>query len=214
MKCVDVVNKLPKNPDKQYSERPIKAIQYAVVHHSLTANISRDGDIYAFARYHINRHGWPGIGYHYVIDTDGIIYKTNYLTTKSYHVGDSNYTSIGICLVGDFRKTKPTPKQKKALTELLSGLRATYNIKIRGHSEMPGYSWKKCPALDMDKVRDRVYKTFNIYGKNQSKVEVNSNAEGDIKEGKEWKENTNLLTKLLRLILSLIKNVISSITKK
>lgn len=156
----DVTQSLPKHPEKSYPFRPIKAITHLAVHHSLTDDIPGGGDVVAFARYHINDLGWPGIGYHYVIDADGTIYKCNPATRKTYHVGKHNYYALGLCLVGDFRHYKPPDVQFQALIELGSVLRPAYSIAIRnvlGHNEFPGYSWKHCPEIDMDRVRSSIY---------------------------------------------------------
>ncbi|WP_209123684.1 hypothetical protein [Alkalihalobacillus sp. BA299] len=34
---------------------------------------TKTGSADAFARYHVNSLGWPGIGYHYVVDKEGSI---------------------------------------------------------------------------------------------------------------------------------------------
>ena len=159
MKVVDVRDKLPTHNSKKYPIRPLSAIYYIAVHHSLTDNIPGGEDICAFARYHVNNLDWPGIGYHYVIDTDGTVYKTNAAKTKSYHVGKHNQSALGVCLVGDFRDYDPTDKQYQALVELLKTLQDAYGItteNIKGHSEFEGYKWKKCPEINMDRLRKEV----------------------------------------------------------
>lgn len=159
MKVKDVRSDLPTHNSKRYSKRPLSAIYYIAVHHSLTDNIPGGEDIEAFARYHVNNLDWPGIGYHYVIDADGTVYKTNSADIKSYHVGKHNQSALGVCLVGDFRDYNPTDKQYQALKELLKELKSAYNItndNIKGHSEFEGYNWKKCPEIDMDKLREEV----------------------------------------------------------
>ena len=67
-----------------------------MIHHSATD----DGSPEAYARYHVQTRGWPGIGYHFVIQKDGGIYQTNRLDTISYHVSGQNTNSIGICGTG------------------------------------------------------------------------------------------------------------------
>lgn len=210
MKIVDVVNKLSKHDTKTYSKRPLGVITTAVIHHSLTRNIKDDGDIYAFARYHVNNNGWPGIGYHYVIDTDGTIYKTNYLTTKAYHVGNHNFYCIGLCLVGDFRTDTPTNAQLKSLNDLLMVLYKTYHIKIKGHSEMPGYQNKQCPSINMDKIRSDFKRLLEVNGYNTVNVNLKSEAEGKHKEIESENVNQNLLT----IITQAIKNLLSILFKR
>ena len=74
-------------------------------------------------------------------------------------MGKHNRSSLGICLVGDFRKYDPPDVQYNAAVELLKDVAKAYNItneNIKGHSEFSGYKWKKCPALDMDKLRSDI----------------------------------------------------------
>ena len=87
----------------------------AVVHHSggrqRPVNVRRH--IQAIARYHVQHNHWNVIGYHYVIDADGHVYRTNRPQTASYHSGNwaTNLASYGICMLGDFRTYDPTPQQ-------------------------------------------------------------------------------------------------------
>lgn len=159
MNIVDVENKLARHKTKKYRKRQIEDIDYIALHHSLTDDIPGGEDVFAFARYHVNDLGWPGIGYTYVIDTDGTIYKTAPATVVTYHVGKHNFSALGVCMVGDFRDSKPNEAQYTAVMDLLSTLGYAYKIpvrNIRGHSEFSGYEWKKCPAINMDKVREDV----------------------------------------------------------
>lgn len=159
MRIIDVRDKLPTHDNKQYYKRPLNAMYYLAIHHSLSDNLPGDGDVFAFADYHINDKDWPGIGYHYVIDVDGTIYKCHDADIKTYHVGQHNRASLGICLVGDFRDNKPPAAQYQAALELVKQCVDAYQItinNIKGHSEFPGYEWKHCPEIDMKKFREEV----------------------------------------------------------
>lgn len=159
MNIIDVRGELPVHPVKRYPKRPISAIKYVAIHHSLTDNIPGSGDVEAFARYHVNDLDWPGIGYHYVIDADGTIYKCHSADTKSYHVGNHNQFALGVCLVGDFSNYSPSDEQYKATIGLVKQLVNAYGIeddKILGHSEFSGYAWKKCPVINMAHLRRNI----------------------------------------------------------
>ena len=159
MKIIDIRDELPSHDMKQYYKRPLSALYYIAIHHSLTDDIPGGKDVHAFARYHANDLNWPGIGYHYVIDADGTAYKCNSADIKTYHVGKHNRASLGICLVGDFRNYKPPAEQYNAAIKLVNECADAYNItinNIKGHNEFSGYEWKKCPCIDMDKFRDEV----------------------------------------------------------
>lgn len=139
---INIVNDLPRHPTKKYVTRDIKDLKYIAVHHSGTV----EGTPKSFAEYHIKKNDWPGIGYHYVITKQGVVYKTNNITTISYHVGDYNRQSIGICLVGNFDLEKPTEEQYKALAELIKELQI-YNLEIKGHKD---FANRTCPGKNFD----------------------------------------------------------------
>lgn len=154
MKMVDLRGKLRTHKTKRYKTRKLSDIRSYGIHHSLTTSGSPE----AFANFHIDTNGWPGIAYTYVIQRDGTIYWCWDHTVVTYHVGNSNKHSLGICMIGDFRTQKPTPEQYKAALELIRYLQKQIPSakQIMGHSEYPGYSWKACPVIDMDKFRDDV----------------------------------------------------------
>ncbi|AND39631.1 peptidoglycan recognition family protein [Cytobacillus oceanisediminis] len=120
------------------------------IHHSLT----KTGNSAAFANYHVGTLGWPEVAYHFVILKDGTIEWNHDLGVLSYHVGDSNKFSVGICLVGDFRTEEPTDEQKLSLYLLHEALKKDLpNYKCtRGHNEFPGYAWKQCPVFNYKAV--------------------------------------------------------------
>lgn len=149
MKLVDLRGSLPKHKTLRYSKRTVKPSIIAI-HHSLT----KSGTPQAFANYHVNTNGWPGIAYHYVVAKDGTVYICNDTSLRTYHVGDSNNKAIGICLVGDFRSEKPTKEQYQATIELVRDLlNVLPGAEIKGHSELPGYTWKACPVINMNQFR-------------------------------------------------------------
>jgi N-acetylmuramoyl-L-alanine amidase len=165
----DIRDSLKKHPTKKYKTRSLGVITHIVVHHSLT----KTGSAKAYAEYHVDTNGWPGIGYHFHIAKDGSVDWTNSLETISYHVGNSNKTSVGIVLTGDFRVEKPTEAQIKSLIALIRYLQKLLNIPItnvKGHSEMPGYSWKECPCIDMNDLRKKVDNAFVLPNKPKAKT--------------------------------------------
>lgn len=152
-RIVDLTDKLPRHPTKRYRTRALATISTIVVHHSATET----GTPEAFARYHVEANGWPDIGYHYVIGKDGTVWKTNRASTISYHAGNANGHSLGVCLVGNFDREQPTQAQWLALVELLNGLMQAFGIsadRVVGHREVPG-TRKSCPGrnISMDALR-------------------------------------------------------------
>jgi hypothetical protein len=99
-----------------------------VIHHSATAR----GGAATFDKHHRSK-GWDELGYHFVIgngtDTaDGAIevgsrwhsqkHGAHCKTPNQYF----NERGIGICLVGDFTKHPPSPRQMDSLTRLIQYL--------------------------------------------------------------------------------------------
>ncbi len=81
-------------------------------------------------KFHREEKGWLGIGYDFLIDNgdggpDGLV-ETTFRWTQQIqgaHAGtglhEYNDHWIGICLVGDFNVTRPTPKQMASLKRLV-----------------------------------------------------------------------------------------------
>ena len=102
--------------------------RYLVIHHSATAS----GSAAAFDKEHREVRHWDGLGYDFVIDNgsgghDGAV-EVGYRwreQKQGAHAGPGsprNKDGIGICLVGDFTKTRPTPAQMRALSRLCNFL--------------------------------------------------------------------------------------------
>ena len=122
----------------------IKPWRNIVIHHSATPS----GSAEAFDKYHRKRGMENGLAYHFVIGNgngvgDGLIQIGN-RWKKQLHGGHvkSNYfnqTSIGICLVGNFEKHRPTAKQiasLKTLTGYLKNDLLNGKPRIAGHREL------------------------------------------------------------------------------
>lgn len=126
--------------------------KHIVIHHSATVG----GNALEFHRFHKDTRGWDGLAYHFVIGNgngsgDGEI-EVGYRWADQIHgahAGNTEYNQygIGICLVGNFQETVPTPKQRENLMALLSWLMETCSIPateivrhrdVREGTECPG----------------------------------------------------------------------------
>lgn len=137
----DIINSLKKSATLVYPTRALSQINKIIVHHSATTS----GTAASYANYHVDTRGWPGVGYHFVVDQDGTINQTNYLTTISNHTSGQNTAGIGICLTGNFDTQQPFPAQMRSLNALISYLKQTVapNLQVYGHRD---YSTKSCPG--------------------------------------------------------------------
>jgi hypothetical protein len=132
----DIRGELPVHASRRYDTRPLAQIRYLVVHHTGTPAGVPPVEI---AREHVDANGRPGIGYHYVIDRRGQTYRTQDLTTVSFHARQFNPVAVGIALEGDFAAEVPDADQLEALARLLADLRRDLGLpgsSIRGHREL------------------------------------------------------------------------------
>lgn len=149
MNIVDISKILPWNtkvPWKRWKGRKLSAINTIVIHHSASSKKARPESI---NRYHIESNKWPRIGYHYYILDDGTIFKTNAIQDITYHAGNANSYSIGICIAGNFDAYVPTEAQVESALYLCDILiQAIPSVKnVIGHHDCPGYLFKSCPGI-------------------------------------------------------------------
>jgi N-acetyl-anhydromuramyl-L-alanine amidase AmpD len=121
-----------------------------VIHHSATD----EGSAAAFNRYHRSK-GWKDLAYHFVIGNgqgapDGVVETSARWRQQraGAHAGNRFYNEygIGICLVGNFESSRPTPKQMASLRKLLAYLTKRFKIapkRVMRHSDIVP---TKCPG--------------------------------------------------------------------
>lgn len=101
-------------------------------------------------RLHRHIRGWNDVGYHYLIDWEGRILEGRPLDRLGAHVERHNTGSVGIVLMGDFSRQKPTAKQLDALRALLRWLSWELKLSpkhIAGHHHM---KFTACPGKNLN----------------------------------------------------------------
>ncbi|MCS6771023.1 MAG: LysM peptidoglycan-binding domain-containing protein [Kiritimatiellae bacterium] len=121
---------LPENLRRELDQIPVRPgrWRYIVIHHSATDT----GNAQTMDHYHrVRRRMENGLAYHFVIGNgrgmpDGQIAIGRRWRTqiKGGHLASDalNEIAIGICLVGNFEKSRPTPAQVRSLSALISYL--------------------------------------------------------------------------------------------
>lgn len=132
----------------------LRTWRYIVAHHSATSS----GNAEIFHNYHKNNVGMAhGLAYHFVIGNgsrsgDGEI-EIGSRWDRQLHGGHVksrtvNQQGIGICLVGNFEKTRPTSRQIASLSSLTGYLRDLVPNRTRFavHKEIDGRNHTVCPG--------------------------------------------------------------------
>ncbi|WP_168200858.1 peptidoglycan recognition family protein [Allokutzneria sp. NRRL B-24872] len=117
-------------------------VQGLVVHHSaLPVEADRNATVRGIHELHAVRRQWADIGYHLVIDPEGVVYEGRYsgrdavpifdahpvqgrkpLVVTGGHVSGHNMGNIGICLLGDMTAAQPGAGARSSLVRTLAGL--------------------------------------------------------------------------------------------
>jgi len=129
-------------------------VQKLVVHHTDTPNNAPDpaSTVRAIYRYHAVTQGWGDIGYNFLIDASGRIYKgrnshasgsdadtitganANGDGVTGAHARSYNAGSVGVALLGTLTDRDATPAAKQALEDLLAWEADVHHIDPHGSS--------------------------------------------------------------------------------
>lgn len=147
------------NTNLQFREPPPMRprTDYFVIHHFGTMPTTLDPlkiDADYVNDMHMRERGWIGIGYHFVVKTDGIVERGRGESDMGAHDAGENARSIGILVVGDFQRpgSNPTARQIAALQLLLADLHEKYGLSpspttICGHRDNePPETPTECPG--------------------------------------------------------------------
>lgn len=91
-------------------------VKYFAFHHSVTVQTAKNDkdwkkECNAIANLHINGRGWDGVGYRFIICSDGTVAYVGDLSHGGSAIGGNNDIIFSACFVGDFTKELPTAVQ-------------------------------------------------------------------------------------------------------
>ena len=118
---------------------------YSRKEHDLTVS-----DLY---QWHVVEKEWPTIGYHIMINQQGMIFILNPLQEYCYHTIGENHRSIGICIAGGWAEGNEwvdnySIRQKHNLKAVCGLLRDIYpEAEVMGHRD--AQADRECPGFDV-----------------------------------------------------------------
>ena len=101
-----------------------------ILHHAAI-----DGDVVSIHNYHRDVNGWAGIGYHYYVTKDGVIWYGRPEAWLGAHTSGFN-DRLGICAEGDFEEEAMPAVQQNAIVQLIAYLESKYGkLEITRHRD-------------------------------------------------------------------------------
>ena len=131
----------------------MRKINKIFIHCSATPE-GRDIKMETIKSWHVKGRGWRNIGYHFVIELDGMLRPGRPMEQIGAGVKGHNENSIHVCYVGGLDKNKKpidtrTDAQRETLNTIVAGLQKEYpDASVHGHNE---FSSKACPSFDVQK---------------------------------------------------------------
>jgi hypothetical protein len=141
---IDMRATLPRTGEYPVREGGLGAVRRVVIHHS---DVAPTVGPWQIAEYHVGIKGWPGHGYHADVAVDGRVWHCQDWDRHSYHAGDANGDSIGVCLLGSFMDGNEPPEPQLAATrKLIAHLEQVvgHSLEVAGHREV--VADRDCPG--------------------------------------------------------------------
>lgn len=111
-----------------------------VLHHAAI-----DGDVVAIHNYHRDVNGWAGIGYHFYVTKDGVIWYGRPEKWLGAHTSGFN-DRIGICAEGNFEEEAMPAAQQNAVVQLIAYLESKYGeLEVTRHRD---HDATACPGAN------------------------------------------------------------------
>ena len=152
----------PRNPKWELPKgiKPLGTVTKIIVHYSAT-HVSRRVTVDKVRNAHLDR-GCKDIGYHWVVDRDGVVWEGRPESLQGAHCREYNRESIGVCWLGGLDGSGSpvgniTKAQKRSMEALLLQLHRRYpDAMLYGHCDLEN---TVCPMLDVRKMWGKIFKS-------------------------------------------------------
>ena len=131
----------------RYPDPLADAYNTVAIHHSAIP-LDTNETMSSIQDLHMDTNQWADVGYHYVIDKDGILYEGRDIQVRGASVAGYNIGTIGVCVMGNFEVDLPLDIQLTKLQQLVNWLATTYTLThLAAHHEFNPESL--CPGKNM-----------------------------------------------------------------
>ena len=113
-------------------------------------------------RSHVGYRHWGDIGYHFIVDRAGRAWEARPLMLQGAHVRDHNEHNIGVMVLGNFDRQRPSSQQLQGVDQLVSRLMREHHIhleRIYTHRELGPTS---CPGDHLQPHVDRARRSGQL----------------------------------------------------
>ena len=112
-------------PITNFKSKPRTArVNHLIVHHTATANDATDWPavVRTIWNFHAVTNGWRDLGYHYLIDPNGVMYegRAGGAQAAGIHFSCANTGTMGIAMLGNYLSTAPSEAALQSLKTLLA----------------------------------------------------------------------------------------------
>lgn len=124
------------------SSRILTNVTHLIIHHSAGSTTSNDfaAVVRSYWDYHVNSNGWDDIGYNWLVDPNGVLYKgrawksENEENVIGAHNSGKNSNTTGICFIGNYVSNIPSDLGLNKISQISAFLCEKYGIDPLGHS--------------------------------------------------------------------------------
>ena len=121
----------------------MREINKIIIHHA--GHPMKKTTVELIRSWHVER-GFNNIGYHYLVDWKGEIYKGRQEREQGAHCKGPNQDSLGICAMGHFEIEEPTFEMMLSLQALTKSLSLRYSCPVLNHNQ---FSNTLCPGKNL-----------------------------------------------------------------
>lgn len=140
----------PSNPGIRLPATP----KYMFIHHGASGPCHTKAEcirtVKSYQNYHMDTHGWPDIGYSFVVGEDGNAYEARGWDEVGAHTLGYNSVGLAICVIGDFTNHVPNDAALNTVKKLIecgaNNHKLTSPYTLRGHRDMGQTS---CPGTKL-----------------------------------------------------------------